>query len=220
MAELLRTNDAVLLSFAQALLQDAGIRAVLLDEHMSSTEGSLGFLPRRIMVADNQLQQARALLTDAGVADAWKESSPGPVADAEPRALAVFAHLAAGRHEEAWADFGTALSGSVSAEGIAGLWAQLVGELGDYTGSGAAAVRHWNRTTVVAVPLSFAGGERTGLVVFDAAGLVANLFINDSATAAALLTRHPRTWRRTLLWRKAFAFGRRRREKGARVGRL
>lgn len=50
MSELLRTNDAVLLSFAQALLNDAGIGNFIADFNMSIFEGSIGLLPRRIMV--------------------------------------------------------------------------------------------------------------------------------------------------------------------------
>jgi hypothetical protein len=38
------------------------------DQHMSSTEGSLGFLPRRILVADHEMERARRLMRDAGLA--------------------------------------------------------------------------------------------------------------------------------------------------------
>lgn len=67
MQELLRTNDVVLLSWVEALLADAGIRAFILDRHMSILEGSLGVLPRRLMVSDDDLAQARRILTEANV---------------------------------------------------------------------------------------------------------------------------------------------------------
>ena len=53
MKELLRTNDAVLLSWAQAVLADCGIRAVVLDTHTAILEGSIAAIQRRLMVADD-----------------------------------------------------------------------------------------------------------------------------------------------------------------------
>lgn len=67
MIELLRTNDPVTVSFAEALLKDAGIAYQLLDLHMSIVEGSLGVLPRRLAVRDDQAAQARTLLVEAGI---------------------------------------------------------------------------------------------------------------------------------------------------------
>lgn len=66
MKELLRSNDPVRLSWAEALLAAAGIDAVVLDSHTSVIEGSIGALPRRLMVADDDHQRARQLLADAG----------------------------------------------------------------------------------------------------------------------------------------------------------
>jgi hypothetical protein len=65
MKELLRTNNFVYLSYAQAVLRDAGIESLVFDSHMSVMEGSLGVLPRRLMVADWDLVRARMLLTEA-----------------------------------------------------------------------------------------------------------------------------------------------------------
>ena len=65
MKELLRTNDVVLLSFASALLRDAAIEPAVLDTHTSILEGSIGAIPRRLMVADDDYARARALLDDA-----------------------------------------------------------------------------------------------------------------------------------------------------------
>ncbi len=67
MKELVRSNDAVLLSFIEALFREAGIEHVILDAHMSIVEGSVGILPRRLMVAEDQLDQAKRLLKDAGL---------------------------------------------------------------------------------------------------------------------------------------------------------
>lgn len=65
MKELLRTNNFVYLSYAQAILQDAGIESLVFDSHMSVMEGSLGVLPRRLMVADFDLARAKRLLDEA-----------------------------------------------------------------------------------------------------------------------------------------------------------
>ena len=66
MKELLRTNDPVRLSWAQALLADAGIDSLVLDQHTSIIEGSIGAIPRRLMVAAQDHRRARLLLADAG----------------------------------------------------------------------------------------------------------------------------------------------------------
>lgn len=65
MKELLRTNDNVLLSYAAALLRDAGIAAVQLDTHTSILEGSIGAIPRRLMVPDDDHAAAAALIEQA-----------------------------------------------------------------------------------------------------------------------------------------------------------
>ena len=67
MIELLRTNDAVLISYVSALLADAGVQAIVLDQHTSVLEGSIGALPRRIMVVDEDEAAARGALAGAGV---------------------------------------------------------------------------------------------------------------------------------------------------------
>ena len=65
MKELLRTNNVVRLSWAQALLRDAGIGSVVLDHHTSLVEGSIGAIPRRLMVAECDHARARALVAAA-----------------------------------------------------------------------------------------------------------------------------------------------------------
>jgi len=67
MRELLRTNDMVLVSAVVALLDGAGIRHMVLDQNMSVLEGSLGVLPRRILVADEYERSARRIMHDAGL---------------------------------------------------------------------------------------------------------------------------------------------------------
>jgi hypothetical protein len=67
MHELIRTNNAVLVSAVEALLDGAGIGHILLDQNMSVLEGSLGILPRRLLVRSEDAQAARQLLVDAGL---------------------------------------------------------------------------------------------------------------------------------------------------------
>ncbi len=69
MIELLRTNDAVVISFVQSLLRDAGIDCLVADENMSVLDGSIGILPRRILIADDDADEAKAIMVDAGIAD-------------------------------------------------------------------------------------------------------------------------------------------------------
>lgn len=65
--ELLRSNDPVLISFATSLLQDAQIEHSVADSHMSVIDGSINAVTNRILVADDRVDDARSLLTDAGV---------------------------------------------------------------------------------------------------------------------------------------------------------
>jgi hypothetical protein len=64
--ELVRTNDAVLISAIEALLRGAGIEHLIVDQNMSVLEGSIGIFPRRILVGEDEVPAARRLLTDAG----------------------------------------------------------------------------------------------------------------------------------------------------------
>ncbi|MBD8685784.1 MULTISPECIES: putative signal transducing protein [unclassified Rhizobium] len=73
MRELIRTNDAVLLSFSQSLMKDAGIQSLIADQGMSILEGSLGLLPRRLLVEEDRADEARCILVDAGLSDELRE---------------------------------------------------------------------------------------------------------------------------------------------------
>ena len=68
MREILRTNDIVLVSAVGALLDGANIHHLVLDQNMSVLEGSLGVIPRRLLVHEDDARQARDLLTEAGLA--------------------------------------------------------------------------------------------------------------------------------------------------------
>ncbi len=67
MRELVRTNDIVLVSAIGALLDGAKIPHMVLDQNMSVLEGSLGILPRRVLVPEASVPAARRLLQDAGL---------------------------------------------------------------------------------------------------------------------------------------------------------
>lgn len=67
MIELMRSNDPVLISFVTSLLSDAKIAHSVADGHMSVIDGSIGAIPRRIMVEPDRREEARQLLEDAGV---------------------------------------------------------------------------------------------------------------------------------------------------------
>ena len=73
MHELIRANDPVLLSFAESLMKDAGIHCLIADQGMSILEGSLGMLPRRLLVAEEDANAARKLLIDAGLGDELRQ---------------------------------------------------------------------------------------------------------------------------------------------------
>jgi hypothetical protein len=66
--ELVRTNDIVLVSAIGALLDGANIHHLVVDQNMSVVDGSLGILPRRILVHEDDNRLARQILSDAGLA--------------------------------------------------------------------------------------------------------------------------------------------------------
>ncbi len=68
MIELLRTNDVVLITAIEAMLAEAGVAAIVFDAHTSVIEGSIGAIPRRVMVIDEDAATARRALREAGIA--------------------------------------------------------------------------------------------------------------------------------------------------------
>ena len=66
MRVLVSSNNPVRLGFLQALLKDAGIEAVLLDQHISAIEGGIGAFPRRLAVRDEDAAEAKLILREAG----------------------------------------------------------------------------------------------------------------------------------------------------------
>jgi hypothetical protein len=67
MEELFRSNNPVLISLAESLLRQAGIKTLVADQHMSIMEGSLGILPKRLLVDREKLEEARQLLDEADI---------------------------------------------------------------------------------------------------------------------------------------------------------
>ena len=81
MHELVRTNNAVLITAIEAPLKAADIPHVVLDQHMSVLEGSLGILPRRILVEEGSIEDARRLLEEAGLAHELRPDKQAPNAE-------------------------------------------------------------------------------------------------------------------------------------------
>jgi hypothetical protein len=65
--ELLRSNDPVTISFAEALLKEAGIPHQVVDQNMSVMEGTIGILPRRVLVARDMHDKAKRIIKEAGL---------------------------------------------------------------------------------------------------------------------------------------------------------
>ncbi|WP_430474518.1 DUF2007 domain-containing protein [Thalassospira lucentensis] len=62
MIELFRSNDPIELSWAQSVLADEGILSHIFDYHASIIEGSIGALPRRLMVGGEEESRAKYVL--------------------------------------------------------------------------------------------------------------------------------------------------------------
>ena len=69
MDELIRTNNPVTISFVEALMKEARIAYLVADQNMSVLEGSLGILPKRVLVDSDHLDRARRILVEAGIGD-------------------------------------------------------------------------------------------------------------------------------------------------------
>lgn len=73
MIELLRSNNMVTLSFVEALMRDAEIEVFIADQNMSILEGSIGAIPRRVLVDADKVDLARRIVADAGLAHELKD---------------------------------------------------------------------------------------------------------------------------------------------------
>ncbi|MDX2203558.1 MAG: DUF2007 domain-containing protein [Hyphomicrobiaceae bacterium] len=77
MYEILRSNDAVLISYAQVVLRQMGIASTIADQHISVIEGSIGAFPRRLLVGTEDAAAARQALVEADLGQ-WIYD-PGPL---------------------------------------------------------------------------------------------------------------------------------------------
>ncbi len=69
MKPVIKTTNPVTLSFAEAVLKEAGIDCFVMDQHVSMIEGSIGAIPRRMMVIGDDLDAAIRALELAGLED-------------------------------------------------------------------------------------------------------------------------------------------------------
>lgn len=76
MVELIRTNNAVMLSWLMSVFDQEGIDAVILDNHVSAVEGSICVFTRRVMVADDDYTRARMVLAEAHAIE--RNGAPNP----------------------------------------------------------------------------------------------------------------------------------------------
>jgi hypothetical protein len=69
MAELVRTNDPVMISVVEGLLSSAEIPYDVADRNMSVLDGLIEVIKVRVLVPDDRVAEARALMTDAELGD-------------------------------------------------------------------------------------------------------------------------------------------------------
>ena len=69
MKDLIRTNNPVVISFVESLLKSMNIRYFVADQAISGAEGSIGMFPKRILIAPEHFEKAKALMIDAGLGD-------------------------------------------------------------------------------------------------------------------------------------------------------
>lgn len=67
MKNIIKSNDVVLISYVQSLLDDNGVGNLVFDQNISITEGSIGLFPRRIMVADDDFETATTIIKQGGL---------------------------------------------------------------------------------------------------------------------------------------------------------
>lgn len=160
MQELLRTTDPVLLSWVKAVLADAGIGFVTFDTHMSVLDGSIGALPQRLMVADDDLERARRLIEAARPRDS--EAASGEISN--DRLLGGRIALA-----QPQSGYRVAVDAVLLAAAVAARPGERVLELGSGVGAGALCLAH-RVPGVTVVGLEIQGG----LSALAAANIAAN----------------------------------------------
>lgn len=69
MKELIRSTNAVLVHRVRALLADEGIESFLFDFNASVMEGSIGALPQRVLVTEDDEIRARRVIREAGLGE-------------------------------------------------------------------------------------------------------------------------------------------------------
>ncbi|MBL4870233.1 MAG: DUF2007 domain-containing protein [Robiginitomaculum sp.] len=67
MIAIIKTNNPVTLNFAGAVLKSADIAYFIADTHASILDGSIGAIPRRVLVLEDDEMDARAALSGAGL---------------------------------------------------------------------------------------------------------------------------------------------------------
>lgn len=67
MRDLITTNDPVLLNYVEVLLEDAGISVVVFDGNMSTVQGTLGAVQKRLAVPEDRWSDAGQILDEAGL---------------------------------------------------------------------------------------------------------------------------------------------------------
>jgi len=67
MIAIIKTNNPVTLSYAQSVLNDHDIGWFIADTHASIIEGSIGAIPRRLMVLEEDIADAKDVLAKAGL---------------------------------------------------------------------------------------------------------------------------------------------------------
>lgn len=67
MKAIIKTTDPLMVSFVIDLLDQEGVKAFEFDQNFSVMDGSIGIIPRRIMVIDEEMNKARKLLREAGL---------------------------------------------------------------------------------------------------------------------------------------------------------
>ena len=75
MREVLRSSDLVLIGFVEALLRGSNVQCFVADRHMSGLEAGIGAFPRRVMVEDEDVYQARRILSESGFAAELRQPS-------------------------------------------------------------------------------------------------------------------------------------------------